>query len=86
MRSLADFAMGYSPGVVAPCRDIAQHPEQVFAREATAVGSMKAIEQGVAQRVLSEVELFTSAEVTIKHARTETHALMEAGLIATAKG
>jgi malate dehydrogenase (oxaloacetate-decarboxylating) len=28
---LADFAIWYSPGVAAPCRDIAQHPETVFA-------------------------------------------------------
>jgi malate dehydrogenase (oxaloacetate-decarboxylating) len=27
---LADFAIWYSPGVAAPCRDIAQHPEKVF--------------------------------------------------------
>jgi malate dehydrogenase (oxaloacetate-decarboxylating) len=27
---LADFAIWYSPGVAAPCRDIAQHPERVF--------------------------------------------------------
>jgi malate dehydrogenase (oxaloacetate-decarboxylating) len=54
---------------------------QVFAREATAVG-MKAVEQGVAGLVLTEAELFARAEATIKHARAETHALMEAGLIA----
>jgi malate dehydrogenase (oxaloacetate-decarboxylating) len=54
---------------------------QVFAREATAVG-LKAIEQGVAGLVLTEAELFTKAEATIKNARAETHALMEAGLIA----
>ncbi len=28
---LADFAIWYSPGVAAPCRDIAEHPERVFA-------------------------------------------------------
>jgi malate dehydrogenase (oxaloacetate-decarboxylating) len=27
---LADFAIWYSPGVAAPCRDIEQHPERVF--------------------------------------------------------
>jgi malate dehydrogenase (oxaloacetate-decarboxylating) len=27
---LADFAIWYSPGVAAPCRDIAQHPERVL--------------------------------------------------------
>jgi malate dehydrogenase (oxaloacetate-decarboxylating) len=31
IRGLDDFALWYTPGVAAPCRDIAQHPEQVFA-------------------------------------------------------
>lgn len=31
IRDMNDFAIWYTPGVAAPCRDIAQHPEQVFA-------------------------------------------------------
>ena len=31
IRTLDDFAVWYTPGVAAPCRDIAQHPERVFA-------------------------------------------------------
>ncbi|MGE5220368.1 MAG: NAD(P)-dependent malic enzyme [Chloroflexota bacterium] len=31
IRSSADFSIWYSPGVAAPCRDIAAHPERVFA-------------------------------------------------------
>jgi malate dehydrogenase (oxaloacetate-decarboxylating) len=31
IQSLHDFAIWYSPGVAAPCRDIEAHPEQVFA-------------------------------------------------------
>lgn len=31
IESLADFAIWYSPGVAAPCRDIAANPERVFA-------------------------------------------------------
>jgi malate dehydrogenase (oxaloacetate-decarboxylating) len=31
IKSSSDFAIWYSPGVAAPCRDIAAHPEQVFA-------------------------------------------------------
>lgn len=31
IRSLDDFAVWYTPGVAAPCRDIVQHPERVFA-------------------------------------------------------
>ena len=31
IRGSADFAIWYSPGVAAPCRDIAAHPQQVFA-------------------------------------------------------
>ncbi|HET7007618.1 MAG TPA: NADP-dependent malic enzyme [Candidatus Binatia bacterium] len=30
IRSCDDFAVWYSPGVAAPCRDIAAHPERVF--------------------------------------------------------
>ena len=30
IRNFDDFAVWYSPGVAAPCRDIAQHPERVF--------------------------------------------------------
>lgn len=31
INSYEDFSVWYSPGVAAPCRDIAAHPEQVFA-------------------------------------------------------
>ena len=31
IRNLDDFAIWYTPGVAAPCRDIAQNPERVFA-------------------------------------------------------
>ena len=31
IKDSGDFAIWYSPGVAAPCRDIAAHPEQVFA-------------------------------------------------------
>ena len=31
IRDSADFAVWYTPGVAAPCRDIEAHPEQVFA-------------------------------------------------------
>ena len=31
IKSCEDFAVWYSPGVAAPCRDIAAHPERVFA-------------------------------------------------------
>ena len=31
IRSCGDFSIWYTPGVAAPCRDIAQHPEKVFA-------------------------------------------------------
>jgi malate dehydrogenase (oxaloacetate-decarboxylating) len=30
VRDLSDFAVWYTPGVAAPCRDIQEHPEQVF--------------------------------------------------------
>jgi len=30
VRSFDDFAIWYTPGVAAPCKDIAQNPEKVF--------------------------------------------------------
>jgi malate dehydrogenase (oxaloacetate-decarboxylating) len=41
IRDFDDFAVWYSPGVAAPCRDIAQHPERVF--EHTNKGNFVAI-------------------------------------------
>jgi len=53
----------------------------VFINEAVAVG-MKAIEQGLARRVLSEGELRREAEVKIRRAQAETKLLMREGHIA----
>jgi malate dehydrogenase (oxaloacetate-decarboxylating) len=53
----------------------------VFVNQAVAVG-LKAIEQGIARRVLTEAELRESAEEKIRHAQAETQTLMEAGQIA----
>jgi malate dehydrogenase (oxaloacetate-decarboxylating) len=53
---------------------------EVFPREAVAVG-LKAIEQGVARRVLSRAQLMKIAEEKIRRAREETHALMKHGFI-----
>ncbi|MFC2082641.1 NADP-dependent malic enzyme [Candidatus Bipolaricaulota bacterium] len=55
----------------------------VFINEAVAVG-LKAIEQGIARRVLSADELRAEAEVKILHAQAETQSLMKAGIIAPA--
>jgi len=52
----------------------------VFINEAVAVG-LKAIEQGIARRVLSEAELRAEAERKILHAQAEVKALMKAGVI-----
>jgi len=52
----------------------------VFINEAVAVG-MKAIEQGIARRPLSEDELRAEAETKIRHAQAEVKALMDAGII-----
>ena len=41
IRDLNDFAIWYTPGVAAPCKDIQRHPERVF--EHTARGNMIAI-------------------------------------------
>jgi len=53
---------------------------EVFINEAVAVGS-KAIEQGIARRVLSEEELRHEAEEKIRHAQAETKILMSEGHI-----
>ncbi|MDD5220052.1 MAG: NADP-dependent malic enzyme [Candidatus Bipolaricaulis sp.] len=54
---------------------------EVFVNEAVAVG-LKAIEQGIARRVLTEPELRREAESKIRHAQEETRVLMESGIIA----
>jgi len=53
---------------------------EVFINEAVAVGS-KAIEQGIARRVLSKEELRHEAEEKIRHAQAETKILMREGHI-----
>jgi len=53
---------------------------EVYVNQAVAVG-LKAIEQGIARRVLSEAELRASAEEKIRHAQAETAALMTSGQI-----
>ncbi len=52
----------------------------VFINEAVAVG-LKAIEQGIARRPLSEADLRKEAETKILRAQAETKALMDAGVI-----
>jgi malate dehydrogenase (oxaloacetate-decarboxylating) len=52
----------------------------VFVREAVAVG-MKAIEQGVAQKILTRDELYKKAEMTINRARRETEVKMKEKII-----
>jgi len=53
---------------------------EVFPREAAAVGS-KAVEQGIAEKVMTREELYKTAESIIKKARDETKMLMEEGFI-----
>ena len=53
---------------------------EVFPREAAAVGS-KAVEQGIAQKIMTRQELYETAETIIKKAREETKLLMEEGFI-----
>jgi malate dehydrogenase (oxaloacetate-decarboxylating) len=53
----------------------------VFVNEAVAVG-MKAIEQGVARRILTKAELAKQAEKIIRYARAEVDILQKAGHIA----
>lgn len=53
---------------------------EVFPREAAAVGT-KAIEQGIAEKVLTREQLYKTAESIITQARQETNMLMEQGFI-----
>jgi malate dehydrogenase (oxaloacetate-decarboxylating) len=53
---------------------------EVFVNEAVAVG-MKAMEQGIARRPLSEDALREHAETKIRHAQAGVKALMETGII-----
>jgi malate dehydrogenase (oxaloacetate-decarboxylating) len=52
----------------------------VFVREAVAVG-MKAIEQGVARKILTRDQLYRTAELMINRARSETHLKMQERII-----
>jgi malate dehydrogenase (oxaloacetate-decarboxylating) len=54
---------------------------EVFVNEAVAVG-LKAVEQGIARRVLSEEQLRNEAETKIRQAQAETKILMREGHIA----
>jgi malate dehydrogenase (oxaloacetate-decarboxylating) len=53
---------------------------EVFPREAAAVGS-KAVEQGIAEKIMTREELYKTAESIIKKAREETKMLMGEGFI-----
>jgi malate dehydrogenase (oxaloacetate-decarboxylating) len=53
---------------------------EVFPREAAAVGA-KAIEQGIAEKVMTREELYKTAESIISKARDQTKMLMEEGFI-----
>lgn len=53
---------------------------EVFPREAAAVGT-KAIEQGIAEKILTWEELYKTAESIISKARQETNMLTEEGFI-----
>ena len=53
---------------------------EVFPREAAAVGS-KAIEQGIAEKIMTREELYKTAESIISKSREETQLLMEEGFI-----
>ena len=85
IRSCDDFSVWYTPGVAAPCRDIAQHPERVFTHTAKrrSVG-LKAIEQGVARKVRTKNQLIDEASKIIGRAQRQTKTLMEHGVIAAA--
>jgi malate dehydrogenase (oxaloacetate-decarboxylating) len=53
---------------------------EVFVREAVAVG-MKAIDQGVAQKIMTKDELYRESSKIIKEARDTVNTLMKTGMI-----
>jgi malate dehydrogenase (oxaloacetate-decarboxylating) len=67
---------GLNAGYIIPKMD---EPD-VFIREAVAVGR-KAIEQGVARKILTRDQLYRTAELTINRARRETHVKMSEKII-----
>ena len=69
---------GLNPDYVIPKMD---EPD-VFIREAVAVG-LKAIEQGVARKILTRDQLYRTAELIINRARSETHLKMKEKIIPT---
>lgn len=69
---------GLNPDYIVPKMD---EPE-VFVREAVAVG-MKAIEQGVARKILTRDQLYRTADLIISRARSETHIKMKERIIPT---
>jgi malate dehydrogenase (oxaloacetate-decarboxylating) len=67
---------GLSPDYIMPKMD---QPD-IFIRVAVAVG-MKAIEQGVARKILTRDQLYRTAELMISRARKETHVKMKENVI-----
>jgi malate dehydrogenase (oxaloacetate-decarboxylating) len=67
---------GLSPDYIVPKMD---EPD-VFVREAVAVG-MKAIEQGVARKILTRDQLYRKAQLIINRARSETQLKMREKII-----
>ena len=53
---------------------------EIFPKEATAVG-LKAIEEKIARKVMSEEEIYQNAYTIIKRSRDSTELLMNNGLI-----
>ena len=68
----------FRPDYIVPKMD---EPD-VFVREAVAVG-MKAIEQGVARKILTRDQLFKQADFMISRARRETQLKMREQIIPT---
>ncbi|MHC1609826.1 MAG: NAD(P)-dependent malic enzyme [Candidatus Methanofastidiosia archaeon] len=77
-RAIAEMAeeKGLSSNYIVPTMD----EWEVFPREAVAVG-MQAKKDGVARKKLSRQEMLERAEAIIRHARSQTRALMDQGFI-----
>lgn len=77
---LANMVENIEGCLVEDCIIPSMEHEEIYIREAVAVG-LKAIEQNIARKHLSEDELYSRAEELIKSSKHQTETLMEKGFI-----
>ncbi|MFO7794618.1 MAG: NAD(P)-dependent malic enzyme [Promethearchaeati archaeon] len=81
---LASLVQGIEGCLVEECIIPSMDYEEIFIREAVAVG-LKAIEQGLARKKLTEEELYKEAKTIIEKSQNQTKLLMKKGYIPSYK-